>query len=143
MRVSNWLDLVFYQFDKQYPWGGNNPINVGEPTRNDGQIASLRGLYAHWIDNRYLLEIEKTAETWSGYCKSRMYSTHTNMKPRDVAWMNDAFGNNGWANPAALLFPRPQNVQQGASKYGAWGKEDMCFDAGGKPVIGLGIPLAP
>lgn len=142
MRVSNWIDLVLDGFDKQYPWGQNNPGNVGEPTRDDNQNPSLRGLYAYWID-AYLGTIEATAQSWGVLCETRMKSTHPQMTPKEQAWMQNAFGTNGWASSTALLFPRPSNVQPGASVYGAWGKEDMCFDAAGKAVTGLGIPLAP
>ncbi|TEA14933.1 hypothetical protein C8034_v002743 [Colletotrichum sidae] len=66
MRVSNWVDLVLHEFDKDYPWG---KYGDEEPLRDDGRHPSLRSLYAYWIDV-YLSNIEDVAEDWATRAKA-------------------------------------------------------------------------
>lgn len=61
------METVLQQFDDSYSWGGNNPVNSGQPGlpgRMNGQPkAGLRDLYCYWID-RYLQGIENLGEQW-------------------------------------------------------------------------------
>src|SRR5690242_444897 len=78
MRVSNWIDLVFDEFDRVYPWGSQpndepsigpaaNPLGPG-PAAPAPAHASLRALYAYWIE-KYMAEIETNADAWIDLAK--------------------------------------------------------------------------
>jgi hypothetical protein len=146
MRVSNWFDLVLYEFDQAYTWGDANN-NAGEPTRTDGADPSLRSLYAYWIDLQ-LQEIEARASTYSTEAQTELETNHqfnaaeqNLLSAANRRWFAAAFGDDGWATVDALTFPRP-DVPNGASVYGAWGYPEYTLDASGAQRD-IGFPSAP
>ncbi|KXH62717.1 hypothetical protein CSAL01_12343 [Colletotrichum salicis] len=66
MRVSNWFDLVLWEFDNQYAGRWNE--RAGAPVNSLGS-PSLRALYARFIED-YLLGIEETAALKSSEAKT-------------------------------------------------------------------------
>ncbi|KAK7445299.1 hypothetical protein CaCOL14_006339 [Colletotrichum acutatum] len=66
MRVSNWFDLVLWEFDNQYAGRWNE--RAGAPVNSKGN-PSLRALYARYIED-YLLAIEQTAALKSSEAKT-------------------------------------------------------------------------
>ncbi|KAJ4355047.1 hypothetical protein N0V95_003265 [Ascochyta clinopodiicola] len=128
-RVSNWIDLVHYTFDKQYKWGSD----PGEPQLLAGKTGpvSLRSMYVFFIDNE-LKEIEETAATWAkdakaGFEKKWEGAGKTPLTADEKAWNTEAFGPNGYATAGKLKFPRLQGppgtagAPAGSGPYGAYG----------------------
>lgn len=136
MRVSNWIDLVCYTFDQQYPWGQG--IYPGEPTNSAG-TPSLRALYAEFID-AYMAAIEATARAWSASAKSDFLTYYPPASASDQNWVTAAFGPNGFASANAMRFPRPAG--SGSSPYGAYANQQFTLNGGGSPV-NLGNPVKP
>ncbi|KAI1843073.1 hypothetical protein JX266_010762 [Neoarthrinium moseri] len=132
-RVSNWIDLTCHEFDKQYKWGSR----TDEP-KNSAGTASLRSLWAFFIDKE-LGEIEDKAATWATDAKvnfDKKWDLKTLTKD-EKDWRDDAFGTTGFATPAKMKFPRPAGLPAGASAYGAYGWNDVTFDASNQnPNIG-------
>lgn len=148
MKVANWIDLVFYEFDEQYKWG----TNQGEPTAPQGQTPSLRALWAHWIDNIELPEHEERMRKWSDNAAKdfkALFKASSQNQPL-LDWYNAAFEKggtkskkkphkdlpDGFTSKAKLKFPRPNKSLSGAlaleaSEYGAWGMVDFTIDAAG------------
>lgn len=137
-RVSNWIDLVCHEFDKQYKWGSR----TDEP-KNSGGTASLRSLWAFFIDQE-LDQIEDKAATWANDAKKSFdnkWKTNTLTKD-EKDWREDAFGITGFATPAKVKFPRPAGLAAGASVYGAYGWNEVTFDAANKnPNIGVPVKI--
>lgn len=132
MRVSNWFDLVLYEFDEAYPWGDANN-NAREPKRTDNASPSLRSLYAYWIDLQ-LAEIEGRAATHSTVAQTELETNHgfntnqwSSLNLVNQHWFEAAFGDGGWATVNALKFPRLE-VPDGASVYRAWGYPEYTLD---------------
>jgi hypothetical protein len=100
-RVSNWIDLVCHEFDKQYKWG----TDTGEP-KNSAGTASLRSLWAYFIDIE-LKEIEDKAEIWAKDARKNFDNKWKNLTPAEQRWWTAAFGNNGFATSPKMKFPRP------------------------------------
>ncbi|PQE17133.1 glycosyl hydrolase family 18 protein [Rutstroemia sp. NJR-2017a BBW] len=138
MRVSNWIDLTCYVFDEQYPWNQN--AYDGEPRAPPGQTASLRALYAYFIDN-HLAKLEDNQARWAADA-SRVYQARhpaTAEQKKDRAWIDSAFGPNGWATASKMRFPRQAHAV-GGSVYGAYGNAQMTLDGSNqspRPAIGM------
>lgn len=135
MRVSNWIDLVLYTFDVTYPWGTG--AVAGEPTTTGG-TASLRALYAFWIDIN-LGNIETRVKGWAPgakqYYEGSWYSGNTQAEKDWVAltW------NSGMCSLGAsgMRFPRPNT---GPTVYGAYGNAGMTYLPSGATY---NIPVNP
>ena len=143
MRVSNWIDLVLHEFDNQYPWGDASNIK-GEPERTGPRPRnrpSLRALYANFIDER-LKAIEAKAATWSADAQKNYNANKKwNQDAKHQQYMADAWNpQTGFVSSNKLRFPRPANLPDGISEFGAWGYDDMTFDAGGNR---LATPIGP
>ncbi|PQE12392.1 glycosyl hydrolase family 18 protein [Rutstroemia sp. NJR-2017a BVV2] len=91
MCVSNWIDLTCHVFDTVYPWNQN--AYAGEPRAPPGQIASLRALYAYWIDD-HLADLERNQARWAADASSVYQAQHppTAEETKDRAWIQSAFG---------------------------------------------------
>ncbi|KAK3933773.1 putative glycosyl hydrolases family 18 protein [Diplogelasinospora grovesii] len=133
MRVSNWIDLVCFTFDQQYPWGMGQ--HAGEPTNSAG-TPSLRALYAYFID-AHLAAIEAKARAWSPNANADFNNFYPPTNANERAWVNSAFGPNGFASANALRFPRPGGT--GPSPYGAYANQQFTLNGGGQQV-NLGSP---
>lgn len=132
MRVSNWIDLVCFVFDQQYPWG----TMQGEPVSSAGQ-ASLRALYAYWID-RHLAGIEAKMTSWTAAAQSDFVKYYPPASQADTNWVTNAFGPGGFVTAGQMRFPRPGGA--GNSPYGAYGNAQMTKDGGGTIVNNIGQP---
>lgn len=138
-RVSNWIDLVCYTFDQQYPWG----TNPGEPKNLPGKTGpvSLRSMYAFFIDKE-MREIEQTAATWATAAKTGFEAKWEGrgkpaLTPAEAAWKREAFGAGGYATAAMMKFPRARERPAVSGEYGAYGWGDLGHDAGDRnPNIG-------
>ncbi|KAF6822241.1 hypothetical protein CMUS01_11167 [Colletotrichum musicola] len=143
MRVSNWVDMVLYEFDQQYTWG-SHPDEPQRAPEADGTVKtpSLRAFYAHWIDG-YLGRIETNAQTWATDAKDRFekaFGSEAKNSPAAKDWEEKAFGKNGFALKSKMQFPRPHGTVS-PSSYGAYGNPDMTLDRNGKPVD-VGVPAS-
>lgn len=139
MRVSNWIDLVLHAFDDKYPWGSRT---ADEPAAPPAKKASLRSLYAYWIDQE-LAGIEKTMVKWADDVQNAFDKKHTNLKGKAEAWRDEAFVRPGWAKASNLKFPRlsAPELRKGASEYGAYGISDHTRDLNDKNTD-IGVPDA-
>ncbi|KAI0429383.1 hypothetical protein F5Y09DRAFT_342700 [Xylaria sp. FL1042] len=135
-RVSNWIDLVCHEFDQQYPWGSR----ADEP-KNSAGTASLRSLWAHFIDME-LDEIETAAAAWARDAKTGFDKKWPKLSAAEKDWRREAFGTNGFATSGRMRFPRPANLPVGASPYGAYGWGDVTLDASDQnPNIGTPVKI--
>ncbi|EFQ31010.1 hypothetical protein CGRA01v4_08550 [Colletotrichum graminicola] len=131
MRVSNWMDLVLDEFDRNYPWG----THPDEPRRS-GANPSLRSFYAYWIDT-YLGGIESNAKGWARRAQVEFRQRYGKENGQAATnWLNDAFRANGFADQARMEFPRPAGA---ASVFGAYGNPAMTLDRDGT-AVNLGAP---
>lgn len=135
-RVSNWIDLVCYEFDRQYTWG----THAGEP-KNSAGTPSLRSLWAFFIDKE-LNDIEANTAAWAKNAKTKFDKKWKKLSKAEREWREDAFGTNGFATADKMKFPRPAGLPAGASIYGAYGWNDVTFDASNQnPNIGTPIKI--
>lgn len=141
MRVSNWIDLVLYTFDQQYPWGVGT-YGAGEPTSANGGQGSMRSLYAKFIDEE-LASIETLAARWATETEFDWSTDYpqAGLSSRDLAWYNQAFGNGGWATATRLRFPR-QAAGAGGSVYGAYANPAMTLYGTSTAPVAIGAPVA-
>lgn len=113
---SQWMEEVFREFDKTYPWGGNNPINQGEPKRpsrgRDQPEAGLRDLYCFWIDE-HLGSIEATMRQWHSAALSAYENKFKGTTTSDN-WVNKKL-KNGDLSIDQVRFPRSLNRHKGKS----------------------------
>lgn len=137
-RVSNWIDLVCHEFDKQYKWDPS-ALN-GEPT-NSAAVPSLRSLWAFFIDQE-LSDIEAIAASWANDANKEFDKKWKTggLSKDEKAWRKKAFGANGFATPAKMKFPRPARLPACASIYGAYGWNSVTFDASNQDP-GIGSPI--
>lgn len=144
MRVSNWFDLVLWEFDNQYAGRWNE--RSGAPVNSKGS-PSLRALYARYIED-YLLSIEQTAASQSNEAKTNYEAEYKSVNALgnvvwantdDPSWFNAAFGAGGWASPAGARFPRPGSGGTGWSIFGATGNPAQTINGQGN-AINIGAP---
>lgn len=132
-RPSNWIDLVFYVFDKQYPWGqGTYP---GEPSMTNGQTPSMRSLWAKFLDS-YLANIEANAAAWGINAKNYYTQAYPPQVQSATNWMSQALNTGGWATSSQMRFPRPGGA---ASVYGVYGNPSYTFNYEGN-TVNIGAP---
>ncbi|KAI3537270.1 glycosyl hydrolase family 18 [Colletotrichum abscissum] len=144
MRVSNWFDLVLWEFDNQYAGRWNE--RAGAPVNSNGS-PSLRALYARYIED-YLLAIEQTAALKSNEAKTAYENKFKSVNSLgnvvwsntdDPNWFNAAFGAGGWASPAGARFPRPGSGGTGWSIFGATGNPTKTINGQGV-AVNIGAP---
>ncbi|KAH9230227.1 glycoside hydrolase family 18 protein [Colletotrichum gloeosporioides 23] len=148
MRVSNWIDFVFWEFDRQFTVRGGWQAWPGAPVNNAGGNPSLRALYARFVEDS-LAEIEATVASFCTTAEAAYLNAHGPLNAQgvrqwtdpttDPAWYNSAFGPGGWATAAVARFPRVSSAN-GWSAYGATGQLDMMVDGAGNFVNGLPPP---
>jgi chitinase len=131
MRVSNWIDLVLYVFDNEYQWGHGRP---GEPVNTQpGGTASMRSLYAYWIDLE-LRSIETMTTQWSRDAQTEYGNTWlTNDQQSGKNWFTATWAPGGMATAAQMMFPRPPTGDVN-NKYGAYGYTPMTLDRNSNQV---------
>lgn len=150
MRVSNWIDLVFYHFDLQFTAAGGWAAWPGHPVNSAGGNPSIRALYARFVEDR-LTAIEANAATFLSSSERGYLAAWSSINSqgqrvwRDVdtgeAWYNTAFNPrwNGWATAAKARFPRVASTP-GWSIYGATGHSGMMVDGQGNFVTNIPAP---
>ncbi|KAI8197977.1 Mutanase, partial [Colletotrichum sp. SAR 10_65] len=150
MRVSNWIDLVFYHFDLQFTAAGGWATWPGHPVNSAGGNPSIRALYARFVEDR-LTSIEANAAAFLSSVERGYPAAWSSINSqgqrvwRDVdtgeAWYNTAFNPrwNGWATAAKARFPRVASTP-GWSIYGATGHSGMMVDGQGNFVTNIPAP---
>lgn len=138
MKVSNWIDHVFFVFDAVYDWKARSD---GPKNTKAGERPSLRSLYAYFIDSE-LSAIEKTAAAWSKASQEQFEKVWLPKATDDAPkhWSASVYGPLGFVNPGegGLRFPQPGT----GGLYGCYGNRNMTFNGAGKLVwIGLPVPL--
>jgi hypothetical protein len=135
MRVSNWIDAVMWNFDKNYPWGAD----AGEPTNSRG-TPSMRSLWAYFLEAT-LGTIEANAQAWGAEAGNHYKTSYGPFNTQaEVNWFNAAFGSGGWATATngGLRFPR---VPGGYGIYGVTANTAFMTDGAGQ-AISIGLPTA-
>ncbi|GKT50966.1 mutanase Pc12g07500 [Colletotrichum spaethianum] len=147
MRVSNWFDFVFSEFDRQFTAINGWNFWPGHPVNNAGGNPSLRALYAEFIEDQ-LATIERNVATFLADAERKYLNVHAPVNPQgvrvwdddtDPAWYYSAFGPGGWATAPVATFPRVA-ASNGWSVYGATGHLSMMVDGAGNFVTGLAAP---
>ncbi|KAL7622474.1 hypothetical protein AAE478_007980 [Parahypoxylon ruwenzoriense] len=131
MRVSNWIDTVFWKFDSLYPWG-RYPND--EPRMTNNMQPSLRALFAYFLKN-YLSTLESNAAAWGNNAITYYNQKYPPQTTSDKNWVEGASnGQNAWATGAQLRLPRE------AGAFDIWGcianPEYMTDGKGDKISIG-------
>lgn len=115
---SQKIEEVLRTFDTTYPWGGNNPLNQGEPKRpsrgSNQPQAGLRDLYCFWIDG-HLSTMEGLMGRWHSAAvtayKGKFQGTTTSDN-----WVKKKLEKGGDLHSDQLQFPASLNKHKGKSQ---------------------------
>lgn len=109
VETSQAIEEIFDDFDLEYEWDKNKPMNDGQLKRPTNRVADqpvpgLRDLYCYWIDMT-LAEMEGTAATWLTAVTSK-FKAQFGDSSDGKKWLANVLTSNGYISASKLKFPQ-------------------------------------